>query len=84
MPTSQYCRRDAWAKHEKLSQTEAKWLYVQALMKVRGVYLTSSRRLTPSQVLRRYSDKTVAMDFVRELESYDVHDVEVIRSCMSI
>lgn len=24
----------------------------------------------PSQVLRKYSDKTVARDFVRELESY--------------
>ncbi|KAF7800119.1 hypothetical protein EIP86_011364 [Pleurotus ostreatoroseus] len=45
---------DAWAKHKDLEQYEAKWLYVDALLKV----------------LRRYSDKTVAMDLVRELESY--------------
>lgn len=45
---------DAWAKHKDLDSYEAKWLYVEALLKV----------------LRRYSDKTVAMDLVRELESY--------------
>ncbi|KZT72707.1 ACBP-domain-containing protein [Daedalea quercina L-15889] len=45
---------DAWAKHKDLDPYEAKWLYVEALLKV----------------LRRYSDKTVAMDLVRELESY--------------
>ncbi|PCH41324.1 ACBP-domain-containing protein [Wolfiporia cocos MD-104 SS10] len=45
---------DAWAKHRDLDPYEAKWLYVDALLKV----------------LRRYSDKTVAMDLVRELESY--------------
>ncbi|KAI0939651.1 hypothetical protein AcW1_004609 [Taiwanofungus camphoratus] len=45
---------DAWAKHKELDSYEAKWLYVDALLKV----------------LRRYSDKTVAMDLVRELESY--------------
>ncbi|KAI0751487.1 acyl CoA binding protein-domain-containing protein [Daedaleopsis nitida] len=45
---------DAWAKHKDLDSYEAKWLYVDALLKV----------------LRKYSDKTVARDFVRELESY--------------
>ncbi|KAI0092461.1 acyl CoA binding protein-domain-containing protein [Irpex rosettiformis] len=46
---------DAWAKHKDLDPYEAKWLYVDALLKV----------------LRKYSDKTVAMDLVRELESYN-------------
>ncbi|KAI0346887.1 ACBP-domain-containing protein [Trametopsis cervina] len=46
---------DAWSKHKDLDPYEAKWLYVDALLKV----------------LRKYSDKTVAMDLVRELESYN-------------
>ncbi|ETW84259.1 hypothetical protein HETIRDRAFT_472785 [Heterobasidion irregulare TC 32-1] len=46
---------DAWAKHKDLDPYEAKWLYVDALLKV----------------LRKYSDKTVARDLVRELESYE-------------
>ncbi|KAF8640065.1 hypothetical protein AX17_001306 [Amanita inopinata Kibby_2008] len=45
---------DAWAKHKDLDPYEAKWLYVEALLKV----------------LRRYSDKTMAKSFVDELESY--------------
>jgi len=45
---------DAWAKHKDLDPYEAKWLYVEALLKV----------------LRKYSDKTVAKDLVEELESY--------------
>lgn len=45
---------DAWAKHKDLDQYQAKIMYVEALLKV----------------LRRYSDKTIAMDYVRELESY--------------
>ncbi|KAJ3018853.1 hypothetical protein NUW54_g237 [Trametes sanguinea] len=45
---------DAWAKHKDLDPYEAKWLYVEALLKV----------------LRKYPDKTVARDLVRELESY--------------
>lgn len=45
---------DAWAKHRDLDSYEAKWLYVDALLKV----------------LRKYSDKTVAMTLVEELESY--------------
>ncbi|THH12917.1 hypothetical protein EW146_g7255, partial [Bondarzewia mesenterica] len=45
---------DAWAKHNDLDPYEAKWLYVDALLKV----------------LRKYSDKTVARDLVLELESY--------------
>ncbi|KZV90512.1 ACBP-domain-containing protein [Exidia glandulosa HHB12029] len=45
---------DAWAKHKDLPQHEAKWLYVETLLKV----------------LRKYSSQTVAMDLVRELESF--------------
>ncbi|TDL29164.1 hypothetical protein BD410DRAFT_779490 [Rickenella mellea] len=45
---------DAWSKHENMDSYEAKWHYVDSLLRV----------------LRRYSDKTVARDFVRELESY--------------
>ncbi|CAA7260248.1 unnamed protein product [Cyclocybe aegerita] len=45
---------DAWAKHKDLDPYEAKWLYVEALLKV----------------LRKYSDKTIAMNLVEELESY--------------
>ncbi|KAF5393887.1 hypothetical protein D9757_000286 [Collybiopsis confluens] len=46
---------DAWAKHKDLSSYEAKWLYVEALLKV----------------LRKYSDKTMARNLVQELESYN-------------
>ncbi|SJL01508.1 uncharacterized protein ARMOST_04830 [Armillaria ostoyae] len=45
---------DAWAKHKDLDSYEAKWLYVDALLKV----------------LRKYSDKTVAKSLVEELEAY--------------
>ncbi|KAI5122180.1 hypothetical protein M0805_007077 [Coniferiporia weirii] len=45
---------DAWAKHKDLDPYEAKWLYVDELLRV----------------LRRYSDKTVAKDLVKELEAY--------------
>ncbi|KAI0047298.1 ACBP-domain-containing protein [Auriscalpium vulgare] len=46
---------DAWAKHKDLDRYEAKWLYVDALLKVLG----------------KYSDKTVARDLVRELEAFE-------------
>ncbi|KAH7916675.1 acyl CoA binding protein-domain-containing protein [Hygrophoropsis aurantiaca] len=45
---------DAWAKHKDLDPYEAKWLYVDALLKT----------------LNKYSDKTIARDLVQELESY--------------
>lgn len=45
---------DAWAKHKELDSYEAKWLYVDALLKV----------------LSKYSDKTVARDLMNELQSY--------------
>lgn len=45
---------DAWDKQKGLDPQQAKWLYVQTLQKV----------------LRRYSDRTVARDLVRELDSY--------------
>ncbi|KDQ64903.1 hypothetical protein JAAARDRAFT_28555 [Jaapia argillacea MUCL 33604] len=55
---------DAWAKHKDLDSYEAKWLYVDALLKV----------------LRRYSDKTVARDLVQELESYGGDPSNLVRS----
>ncbi|KAI0068954.1 ACBP-domain-containing protein [Artomyces pyxidatus] len=55
---------DAWAKHKDLDSYEAKWLYVDALLKV----------------LRKYSDKTVARDLVRELESYEGDPSNIIMS----
>ncbi|KAI0317740.1 acyl CoA binding protein-domain-containing protein [Amylostereum chailletii] len=55
---------DAWAKHKDLDPYEAKWLYVDALLKV----------------LRRYSDKTVARDLVRELEAYEGDPANIMMS----
>jgi len=55
---------DAWAKHKDLDSHEAKWLYVDALLKV----------------LRRYSDKTVARDLVGELESYGGDPANLVHS----
>ncbi|TFK43250.1 acyl CoA binding protein-domain-containing protein [Crucibulum laeve] len=55
---------DAWAKHRDLDQYEAKWLYVEALLKV----------------LRKYSDKTVAMDYVEELESFGGDPSNIVMS----
>lgn len=55
---------DAWAKHKDLESYEAKWLYVDALLKV----------------LRKYSDKTVARDLVRELESYGGDPANLVHS----
>ncbi|KAF8529250.1 ACBP-domain-containing protein [Hysterangium stoloniferum] len=45
---------DAWAKHKDVQSHEAKWLYVETLLKV----------------LRKYSDKTIARELVHELEAY--------------
>ncbi|RPD66700.1 ACBP-domain-containing protein [Lentinus tigrinus ALCF2SS1-7] len=58
---------DAWAKHKDLDPYEAKWLYVDALLKV----------------LRKYSDKTVARDLVRELESYAGDPANLVMSGVS-
>lgn len=55
---------DAWAKHKDLDTYEAKWFYVDALLKV----------------LRRYSDKTVARDLVEELESYGGDPANLVHS----
>ncbi|TFK74495.1 ACBP-domain-containing protein [Pluteus cervinus] len=55
---------DAWAKHKDLDPYEAKWLYIEALLKV----------------LRKYSDKTVAMSLVRELESYGGDPANLVTS----
>ncbi|KIK77692.1 hypothetical protein PAXRUDRAFT_834909 [Paxillus rubicundulus Ve08.2h10] len=45
---------DAWAKHRDLDRYEAKWLYVDALLKA----------------LSKYPDKTTARDLSDELHSY--------------
>ncbi|KAI1789031.1 ACBP-domain-containing protein [Ganoderma leucocontextum] len=58
---------DAWAKHKDLDPFEAKWLYVDALLKV----------------LRKYSDKTVARDLVQELESYAGDPANLVMSGVS-
>ncbi|GJE84930.1 acyl-CoA-binding protein [Phanerochaete sordida] len=55
---------DAWAKHKDLDAYQAKVMYVEALLKV----------------LRRYSDKTIAMDYVRELESYTAAAPDLVMS----
>ncbi|KAI0363555.1 ACBP-domain-containing protein [Pilatotrama ljubarskyi] len=58
---------DAWAKHKDLDPYEAKWLYVDALLKV----------------LRKYPDKTVARDLMRELESYSGDPSNLVMSGIS-
>lgn len=57
-------------------------MYIEALLKVYIVCacVFARRCLTKCpQVLRRYSDKTIAMDYVRELDSYtaDSSDLEL-------
>ncbi|KAK7060275.1 hypothetical protein VNI00_001040 [Paramarasmius palmivorus] len=56
--------RDAWNKHKDLDPYEAKWLYVEALLKV----------------LRKYSDKTIAKNLVQELESYNGDPSHIVMS----
>ncbi|PVF93197.1 ACBP-domain-containing protein [Serendipita vermifera] len=58
---------DAWAKQKDLGTREAKWQYVQTLMKV----------------LRKYSDKTIARDLVTELESYGDPSAVVMSGTLS-
>jgi len=55
---------DAWAKNKDLEAYEAKWLYVDAMLKV----------------LRKYSDKTVARDLVNELESFGGDPANLVMS----
>jgi len=45
---------DAWAKHKDLDPYEAKWLYVDALLKA----------------LKKQADKSAAQELIQELESY--------------
>lgn len=65
---------DAWAKQKDLDPQEAKWRYVETLMKVCVCHdfrcATGKTNHALWQVLRKYSDKTVARDLVQELESY--------------
>jgi len=64
---------DAWAKQKDLKPQEAKWGYVETLMKVCASiirYSTGKLNHTLRQVLRKYSDKTAARDIIQELESY--------------
>ena len=68
---SSFHLRDAWEKHKDLDPYEAKWMYIDTLLKVRIPPPTSGiPNLISVQVLRRYSDKTIAMNLVHELESY--------------
>jgi hypothetical protein len=64
--------RDAWAENKDLDSYEAKWLYVDAMLKARcRAYIFCMQMPTLLvQVLRKYSDKTVARDLVQELESF--------------
>ncbi|KAJ7117303.1 hypothetical protein C8R43DRAFT_902079 [Mycena crocata] len=62
---------DAWAKHKDLDPYEAKWLYVGALMKAHfHLWPVYSALIPATQVLRKYSDRTVSADLIQELESY--------------
>jgi hypothetical protein len=74
--------RDAWAKHRELDSYEAKWLYVDALLKVNIRLGMSVNHHVSSfyQVLRKYSDKTIAMTLVQELESYGGDPSNIIMS----
>lgn len=76
--------RDAWAKHKDVESYEAKWLYVDALLKVSLMPINSpSYVLIVAQVLRKYSDKTVARDLVQELESFAGDPSNIMMSRMS-
>ena len=55
-------------------------MYVEALLKVRGHAVIGGHEFTHAQVLRRYSDKTIAMDYVRELESYTAGASDLVMS----
>jgi hypothetical protein len=67
-------KRDAWAKNQDLDPYEARRLYVDALLKVSlrcpSINLYSHPLPFDNQVLRKYSDKTIATGLVQELESY--------------
>jgi len=63
--------RDEWAKHKDLDSYEAKWLYVDALLKVMDPHAFDMQDWRIFQVLKKYSGKTVANKLVEELESYD-------------
>lgn len=75
-----YFNRDAWAKHKDLDPFEAKWLYVEALLKVKIESFYSKTCSYTPQVLRKYSDKTVAMSLVEELESYSGDPSHILMS----
>ncbi|KAL5530477.1 hypothetical protein ACEPAF_6735 [Sanghuangporus sanghuang] len=55
---------DAWAKHKDLGPYEAKWQYVEELLRV----------------LRKYSDKTIAQDLIKELESVEGGSSNILMS----
>ena len=63
--------RDEWAKHKDLNPYEAKWRYVEALRMVRmGPVHILHENLHAPQVLKKYSDRTIANQLVEELDSY--------------
>lgn len=63
---------DAWAKQKDMDSRQAKWQYVETLMKVSTTpqLPVTQNNLPFFQVLRKYSDRTVARDLVQDLESY--------------
>ncbi|KAF9652099.1 ACBP-domain-containing protein [Thelephora ganbajun] len=58
---------DAWAKHKDLDKYEAKWLYVDALMKV----------------LKKYPERTIAKDLLKELEAFEGDPNNILLSTLS-
>lgn len=56
--------RDAWAKHKNLDTFEAKWLYVEALLKV----------------LRKHSKQPLARELLQEIEAYGGDPSNLVRS----
>jgi len=72
---------DAWSKHKDLDPYEAKWLYVDALLKVCPPSIDDLHECPNLyQVLRRYSDKTVARDHVREIEAFGGDPANLVHS----
>jgi hypothetical protein len=64
-------KRDAWAKNKDLDPHEARRLYVEALLKVGLAPKCLPLFFTlQCQVLRKYSDRTIARTLIQELESY--------------
>ncbi|KAF9222054.1 ACBP-domain-containing protein [Gyrodon lividus] len=77
---------DAWAKHRDLDQYEAKWLYVDALLKVYNLCHIFWARFNTTwcKALGKYPDKTVATDLIGELRSYGGDPGSLVSSRMQL